>query len=451
MRLTECLNESDIRTLQRIASHCGLDGRSSSKLSLIQEILARLGRREDIRRGAESLPPLIREVVIAVVCGGRDVWSAEDLQAVVRRVFGKGVEWREALIPVMDRGWLFPLRTERSEVLYHVPAEVREGVRTWLRETCRRDLPEVPEPLVWKEEGQALVRDAAVFLAYVERRRPPLTGEGVLYRRHQQQIFDLMEIREKPLEPVTWRFGYGRRFHDYPDRFALIYDFCYAKGLVEERADHLSLGARARSWLARPDAEKWRDLFVFWRYEYRRAIPELPVALIWVSEACAGGWIEESRLDQLLEPYVHGYYYDDAETVKHRRIYAMLVHLGVLCVGTVPDGRRVYRASGSAGDRWADSLPEPSPPESWGLIVQPHFEVLVPPQWAARLVLDLAVFAEPVSGEGLSVYRMSRKSIRAARERGWTGEDVVRWLRRYAAHDVPGHVEVQILQWAKAP
>ncbi|CAB3393022.1 helicase-associated domain-containing protein [Kyrpidia spormannii] len=450
MRLTECLNESDVRALQRIAAHYEEDFHSSSKMSLIQGIVAGMGRRTEICRRIEDFPPLMKDVVVALACE-REVWSAEDLRALVGRVFGQGVEWREVADRVMERGWMFPLRSSRSQVLYHLPDEVRDGVRQWLREKSREGAEHVPEPLVWKDESLAIVRDTAVFLAYVGRREPELTGEGVLYRRHQQQIFQLMEIREEPLAPVTWRFGYGRRFYDYPDRFAMIYDFCYAKGYVEEGPERLALGARAREWLARSDGEKWKEMFSFWRHLYRRAIPELPMALIWLSEACAQGWVREDRLDALLVPYVQGYYYEDAETVKHRRIYAMLVHFGLLQCGTGEDGGRVYRRSEMAGGPWTVGDEPRVSEESRGIVVQPHFEILVEPRWVARLALDLGTFAEPVSGEGFPVYRLTRRSVRGAVDRGWSWADIVNWLRRHCRHEVPGNVETQILQWAKGP
>ncbi|MBX6396398.1 MAG: helicase-associated domain-containing protein [Alicyclobacillaceae bacterium] len=187
---------------------------------------------------------------------------------------------------------------------------------------------------------------------------------------------------------------------------------------------------------------------MFWRSLYRRAIPELPAALIWISEACAEGWIEEKRLDELLCPYVEGYYYEDAEAVKHRRVYAMLVHLGMLCRGVTEDGRTVYRTTALADHLW-ENWPEPAQADTTGgLIVQPHFEILVPPECMTRFALDLGAFADPLRGDVVHVYRITRHSIRRSIERGWSGPAIVGWLKRNSVQEVPGNVEMQILQWA---
>ncbi|MDI3327329.1 MAG: helicase-associated domain-containing protein [Alicyclobacillaceae bacterium] len=452
MRLTDCLNAADIGVLRTIAARCGAECHAASKLSLIQGIVARLGPAAEVCRRVEALPPLRRELVLALTCDTRTALAKEDLSAAVRRVYGSGVDWREAVEPFLSEGWLFPAGRRTAREVYHIPEEIRRGVRLWIRQRCRETCPESPEPMIWRDEGTAAVRDTAVFLAYVERHRPPLTAQGALYRRNQHQLFRLMEIREEPLGPVTWRFGYGRRFYDYPDRFALIYDFCYARGYVKEMpGDRLELGGEVRAWLELPDAEKLRDLFAFWRMLYRRAIPNLRAVLIWVAHACEQRWIERERLDRLLDPYVEGYYYEDARTVKHRRIYNMLVHLGILASGMTEEGVQLFRATGRARElllgEWTE-LPEPA---AEGLIVQPQFEVLVPPEWVSRVAVDLGTFADPVRGDGMHVYRLHRAAVRRAVELGWSGEAIVRWLRRHSPYDVPGHVESQILQWSGSP
>lgn len=83
-----------------------------------------------------------------------------------------------------------------------------------------------------------------------------------------------------------------------------------------------------------------------------------------------------------------------------------------------------------------------------GLIVQPDFEVLVPPEvpYADRWVL--AGFAELLHHEDLWSFRLTRGKLEAAAEQGTAPGEIIAWLDARAAGGLPEQVRQSLRQWA---
>ena len=101
-----------------------------------------------------------------------------------------------------------------------------------------------------------MARDAAAMLFFCAKIPQRLTLDGSLYRRAQQQIMQLFEVSEELLpERTGWRFGFHPHYQNYPERFALIYDFWSTSGAWLE-------GSRSR-WC--PRRTKLDDTGRSWR------------------------------------------------------------------------------------------------------------------------------------------------------------------------------------------
>ncbi|NQX43831.1 helicase-associated domain-containing protein [Paenibacillus tritici] len=84
-----------------------------------------------------------------------------------------------------------------------------------------------------------------------------------------------------------------------------------------------------------------------------------------------------------------------------------------------------------------------------GFIVQPDFEVLVPPEVPYAVRWTLAGYAELLHNEDLWSFRLTRERLEAAAEQGSDPSEVIAWLSAHAAGGLPEQVELSLRQWAR--
>ncbi|HEU4965380.1 MAG TPA: hypothetical protein VFV52_16255, partial [Bacilli bacterium] len=347
MRLSECLNSSDIGVLRKIADAHDFECSKSSKNALMQEIITHFHNRRFVADAYGSIREhAFREAVTQLMLDSRHEFSQEEVLAVVRRAGqtkeGMDIRWMNRL---QKEGWVYRLNSKGGRQYYFIPDDLRKTMREFLSDTLKERVKVADQPpIVYRDEQLTLLRDTAVFLNFVGKNDVQITKDGTIMKRQQGQILALFEIKEEPLGKVSWRFGYGRRFHDYPDRFALIYDYCFSRELVAEtQAGVLELTSKAQTWLQQEEKERVEDLFRYWRLLYRRPIPKLRVCVATLAQTAKDEWVHVDSMNNLLAPYVNDYYYDKAQTVMEQRIYNMLVHQGLLAHGQLAGGTAVIK------------------------------------------------------------------------------------------------------------
>ncbi len=133
----------------------------------------------------------------------------------------------------------------------------------------------IEEPAAYRDEQMMITEDIHLFLKYLFQQDVVLTAEGFMYKRTLSQIQDSFNVKEDPVGKSAWRFGYGRRFKEYPNRFSFIYDYCYYAGLIVESGDRLSLTEQG---MARVQDRKKRRFVrrvpFFWLRLYKKSDPE---------------------------------------------------------------------------------------------------------------------------------------------------------------------------------
>jgi hypothetical protein len=457
MRLADCLNASDIQTLRTIADHYQLECSKSSKNALMQSILAYFHQRSFAERVlTQTEDSSYREMIVQILLDKRAHFSREEILGLIKRMIGEKREHEAVCLQrLMREGWLYRLGSTARHI-YYVPEDVRKKMRPLLSQMIQQQLEKPSEPPVaYRDENLAIVRDTTTFLTYVAKHECRLTQEGVLFKRHQTAILNLMEITEQPLGQVGWRFGYGRRFHEYPDRFALIYDYCYARQLISEQQETMILTCtpHVQAWMEQDDRSKLKDLFKFWRLTYRRPIPTLTNVLQRLAQAIRGEWVLLDSLNELLLPHVNDYYYDHKQQVLEKRIYAMLMHLGLLCQGQLEDGRTVIRLT-----EWGREIlleetvhqEEPLVRANQPLIIQPNFEILLPAEESGRFERELGQFSEVWQTGAMHIHRMTKQSMHRAFQEGWTAKKILKFLAEHADNPIPSNVVKQIQEWEKS-
>lgn len=339
VRLAEILVYTDIRQLHQIASYYRCQCNPHSKNELITTLLANLRSATTIRAEVEGLSPSELQFMLSLFLDRRTQFSLEDLLAKAAASM-EGEEKnrkemaRKLVTAGFQRGWIYPQKGKAISQ-FNVPSDLREpyiqaGLNLWKAHCSLKDALSA-----YRDEGTAIFDDILVFLQFISREPVPLTAEGGMYKRYQSQLFQFLSVREEVLGPQKWRFGYGLHFDVYPDRFSLLYDYCYFQRWIQEEANQVSLTDTGmdvlRSGLA---PSVYDEVIRFWLRVYKRPIPHLPTIIQLIPLLAGDSWISQSDLEQILLPWIKPFYYEEPLQILRLRILKMMVHLGLLKAGT---------------------------------------------------------------------------------------------------------------------
>ncbi|GAB7387535.1 hypothetical protein BSNK01_13720 [Bacillaceae bacterium] len=337
MNLAELLTYSDIGQLNRLAHTYEIECNTNSKNELIQSILSSVKRRDRLQKHIRALGAEEFHFLLQLMLDNRTAFTLEDLHAKAKAAYPAEAEkstYRALVSRALKNGWIFP-DVGRFSSLFQVPSDLRQDIRNEIRTFLQERLAFAEEVKIYRDEGAAILEDLVIFLRYVRDYEPQVTNEGVIYRRHQQQLMELFAVPEELVPKGGWRFGYGRYFKDYPDRFSLIYDYCFFRGFIEEGPDRLRLADNGAIFLAQfaqsgSRLHEWSPLIKFWMRLYKRPVAQLPLHVQLLQLLLADRWVREDALIRLLRPWVRPYYYDTPENIVTTRILKMMVHLGLL-------------------------------------------------------------------------------------------------------------------------
>jgi len=349
MRLAEMLSYADIEQLHQLANTYSCSCNVNSKNELIQSLLTSIKKESMIASQLEELKPEEFHFLMHLVFDARTTFSLEDLRAKAKFSFLEDLErdmYRSLIAVALKKGWIFRELSRHAGASFQVPMDMK---KQWSRAILNKELKgsdEHAEPTVYRDEGQALVEDIHVFLKYLKNHETPLTGEGVIYKRNQQQIMELLAVNEDLIAKGGWRFGYGRHFRDYPDRFSLLYDFCFYRGYInEQHGSFLVATPSAEEAFQLPVELLGLELYKFWVRVYKRPIPGLPMLTRMVCTAATTRWLSERSLVEMLTTRVRKFYYDDPKNIIEQRILKMMVHLGLLRKGKLSEEQWGYQTT----------------------------------------------------------------------------------------------------------
>lgn len=338
MNLTDMLSYADIYDLNRIAKNYACECSGNSKNELIQSILIAINQRDTFEQQMKALSIEDIRLLNFLVFNQRGAYSLEDLLAKVRQTKFDAKEdpkWnpRDVISRFKQRGWLFNGHAQQTKYLFHLPVDLKRKIIEALSLKFRGQLDYITEnPNVYRDEQGLLVDDILTFLKFIGQNDLQLSTDGFLYKRSLQQILDCFSLQEDGVAKTAWRFGYGRKFKEYPSRFSFIYDYCYFHGLIVEQADRLVLSDLGREQVRTNQRADLLQVYRFWIKLYKGAIPNIQVLAQWF-ERLAKEWVSIASLGGVLRPLIKSYYYDTDESIYKQRMILMLVHLGLVRIG----------------------------------------------------------------------------------------------------------------------
>ncbi|MFX4302478.1 hypothetical protein ACOJUR_09515 [Alicyclobacillus tolerans] len=447
VRLADCLVQADIHTLQAIARHYQFSCALYSKNEMIQEILHHFRINPQFQLEQTAQEYLQNPIYARLALHKTGFFAKEEIQAMFQSNPTDSLDLQEAI----SRGWLIPIRKYNGDTIYVLPDELREHLLYSVIDQMR-------EKLVFHEDDEnisldktSVLSDLHTFLQYTERHQVQLTVNGSIYKRQLTQILELMSTPEEiPVE--SWRFGYGRRFHDYPDRFALLYDFSYFTGLLEEQEVGQLIINSSHPWLQKGNYEQLQSLFEFYIRSYRRPLPRLPLILsllIHLSES----WVREDTVYEVIQHFLSDFYFDSKEQVWKQRILQMLHYLGIVHLHqeTFSDSIHNWFQMSKLGLQLLlgdIKLSEEKIRPNATLHVHPNFEIVISSPTHPFFV-ELGRFAEMMeSTESYLRFRITEQRVQDGLAAGYSLSDWLERLSKQTALAIPGNVERTLQKWS---
>lgn len=340
MNLADMLSYADIFELTRIARKYNCECSGNSKNQLIQSILTTVGRRDVLEKQVMELTVEETRLLNSLVSDRRDSFSLEELVARVKQtrfpVQGAPLEDcnpREAIGEFKQRGWLFNGYSQQTKYLFHIPVDLKKRFSDTLNKRFLQQIEVVPhEPSIYREEQGLIEDDIIHFLAFVQKQNIQLSTEGFMYKRILQLAMESLTITEQLVTKTAWRFGYGRRFKEYPNRFSFIYDYCFFYDYIVEDNDLLTITELGKARLLSGKKEDLVQIYRFWLRLYKGAIPNLQSIVQWI-ERLSTSWVTRESLMEEMCKLIKPFYYDAPESIFEQRILQIMLHLGLLRIG----------------------------------------------------------------------------------------------------------------------
>ena len=347
MNLSETLTYTDIRQLHYLAKVWNCECNIHSKNELIQSLFHHLTNKYQIHQEFLELSPPEKRFLFNLVYENPKEYLKDAVYAKARQAYkedGESGKHRKMLERALEKGWLFRISMGQDEK-FILPDEVR---KQW----CSLFLPQVQA--IGEEEitvgtlyngTHHMANDLITLLSYFMENRVQIAKNGSMYRKYVSKILELCHVQEE-LPTDEWRFGYGRRFREYPDRFSLLYDYAFHRQWIEEDGVYgvIYLTDQGRQRLEQGIIleELTKNLLSYWKLTYRKAIPNIENIYRFISLLCKDQWIEEKGLLQNLLPFTSPFFYDRSEDVIRKRILNMMTYFGVLFKVTLIDGTFAY-------------------------------------------------------------------------------------------------------------
>jgi hypothetical protein len=336
MNLADMLCYADIQQLSSIASTYDCKCNGHSKNELIQSILSKVNRKDVFEREVGALSTEHIRFLNSIVFDTRDLFSLEELVARARQSnFGQTGEERnprEMISSFKHRGWLFNGYSHTTKYLFQFPQDLKKRFMETMGRTLGQNLEYADTPAVYRDEQKLIVDDIANVLHYIYHHEVVLTSDGSIYKRHLLQLLDRLAVKEEPVPKGGWRFGYGRKYRDLPNRLSLIYDYCYYHDLIAEQPGLLVLTDKGTMNVLGGKREDLSQVYRFWLKLYKGPIPNLQSLVYWIGKLTTD-WVPAGSLGSALCPLIRPFYYDTSESIFDQRILQMMMHLGLIRIG----------------------------------------------------------------------------------------------------------------------
>lgn len=351
MRVADWLTYADVDQLKEMNRFYGLSPNHHSKHDMICTLLGQMGRKTKLQQMIHELSSSEHRFLELILLDHHVAYTMEELLGRGRMALRKGEEGhpRSLVVRALKRGWLFPGFSAQNRDLYHVPTDLKRKLIDLLTAPFLNDILQ-GQPDGYRNEMNLMWYDLIQLLGFTQREIVRLTQEGAIYKQQQKRLFQTFSVVTHPLDQRGSRFGFGRSYHLYPDRFSLLYDFAYYQGYIEESENGiLCLTKKGRGKCTDTSEPQSQELYRFWIRLYRRPIESLPIILRWIGLLAQQRWIALDEVYRAIRSWITAYY-NETEDSLFQKLIQMLLHLGVIQLGEKHD--KYYINLTEHGHKW---------------------------------------------------------------------------------------------------
>ncbi len=296
---------------------------ANSKREMVEILYPKLINKNELTAKFQKLSNDAKRISLSLCYDRKLLLSEEELRGYTPKL-KEGV-FKKQINELISAGILFTYEGNN----FLIPKQIKNELVLQFKSTINEDTFILPIGRGVSEEIE-IINDLFYLIDIVAEQRLPLTKNGMVHKKDYQLIMKGFCIKEE-LPNEKWRFGYGRRFSQYPDRFSLIYDFCFDKGWLREDRGDLTLGQSVEALYQLKLEEFMKDIVKYWLKLYKRPIPSISLLYHLLLDLLnEGEGLEEQCIITSLSPFVEDYYFDRKEDIIQKRFLEMLNHLNLV-------------------------------------------------------------------------------------------------------------------------
>ncbi|CAG7604070.1 hypothetical protein PAESOLCIP111_00659 [Paenibacillus solanacearum] len=363
-----------------------------------------------------------------------------------------GAEMRHGLSGLMRKGIVFAFRKTWGEYLYLLPAD---GFRTWRELVLPAVHSSAPErsgddvmPEVTRSARLGLRLELFQALVFAARHGLKLSKGGTVHKKQLQKLAEQISLDEALLQGASLKYAYADA---YSLPVAVALDFLLRLQLLTSNGDELELQPGAiEEWLSMPPEAQTKRLYAQWKQLTWPAQAWMQHAVCMAERLASGGqWFQADTLIAWLAEL--GILERHETEEDPRRLLQERWLQPLVAFGWIEEGRSL--TADEAWFRWVEqpvpaAAEEADASEDGALMIQPDFEIFAPPDVPGKVLWELCCLADTVRLDQISVFKLTKNSVRRALDNGRTAEAIAAFLEERALYGVPEHVRLAVEQWA---
>ncbi|WP_054958366.1 helicase-associated domain-containing protein [Paenibacillus dakarensis] len=361
-----------------------------------------------------------------------------------------GAEVMTAFLRLRQEGWISAVKKVWGERLYFIPSERMHLVQRAFY-TPSMELKEDLTVSLMFEAKPGLALDVFNALVYISKNEGlPLTSKGILQKKHIQKLDQLEGLTNADITAMGLEYAHS---DVYPPRVAVLLDLMLSLGLLIKESQALVIKADAlQEWMELSLDEMNHLLFRSIMERYGRCDPESQHfrQLLCHEVLNEDIWYDVNQLldemitEGMVRPEHRDKLYEDGQGWTR-----FLAGCGWIDTGMSSDDTYTVRWKVNASHMLLDTGVKQDTPASGCLYVQPDYEVLVPPGAPFNVRFRLALCAEHITDDHMSVYRLTKASVALASDLGTTAEQVLEFITQQALTGVPDNITAALMQWGR--
>lgn len=343
------------------------------------------------------------------------------------------VRFRLTLTRLRQRGVVYAVRHRRGSAGYVFPEDVQ---RVWLTLVLPPEeaQEEYADPTRLAPPG--LLYDVFHMLTMIDREPLELTVDRDISKRTEQKLRVELEIDESIMS-VDW-LAEAVRGHS---SVSVVFHLAEKAGFLRTDGRTVQLDEdNVNRWLNMPRREAVYLLYRHVRSTLRCADPHMAAFIRWAEQQ--SGWVSLGQSARRWGEQLGGGSQSHTPLMQawKTRWLDPLFHFGWIDWG-----------EGQNGPCWRWSMFSPFVEEAPEIesrgYVQPNFEWLIPLHVSLAQRWKMAQFADLVQTGHLCTYEINAHSVKRGFKKGWTAEEMLRFMQALSLTGVPQNVAASMKQW----